>query len=345
MAGHCKINCNGFLSMLSSHRTWTRWSKKNGNEGKWMRKGQIKLTVYGYQDWFTTYHVSLLSKPVQLKIVVYLNLALQGRGGGREDVDWGDGHLLHLQTGSRWPIYNFFFLRRGRGKLDSHSQVFFEPSWQNIWNLHCSEVSIHATCWRTLQSPVFSISQIQSLFSEGYRSKFEVAAAVHLFFKRVKLLAVLCFLSPQAVVLLGCLSFVAYYYKRHKWSVLKSRKIVYRPSPHSWRVLWSEKIEITFTQIVSAMNDNKNLLTFWSVPYSLVNAKVLLSAPSHVPVFFFELLHRACLNAICWADCYFAVHDDYWFFVLLIPRAYLLLRKCCEVHVLVKGIITFCFVI
>lgn len=163
--------------------------------------------------------------------------------------------------------------------------------------------------------------------------------------QRVKLLAVLCFLSPQAVVLLGCLSFVAYYYKRHKWSVLKSRKIVYRPSPHSWRLLWSEKIEITFTQIVSAMNDNKNLLTFWSVPYSLVNAKVLLSAPSHVPVFFFELLHRACLNAICWADCYFAVHDDYWFFVLLIPRAYLLLRKCCEVHVLVKGIITFCFVI
>lgn len=60
------------------------------------------------------------------------------------------------------------------------------------------------------------------------------------------ILTVSCFLPRQAVALLGCLSFVAYYYKRHKWSVLKSRKIVYRPSPHSWNVLWSEKIEITF---------------------------------------------------------------------------------------------------
>lgn len=41
------VSCNGFSSMLSPYRTWTRWSQKNGNEGKcqctWMQTGQINL--------------------------------------------------------------------------------------------------------------------------------------------------------------------------------------------------------------------------------------------------------------------------------------------------------------
>ncbi|KAL9974543.1 hypothetical protein ACROYT_G011590 [Oculina patagonica] len=40
-------------------------------------------------------------------------------------------------------------------------------------------------------------------------------------------------MGMKAMVLVGFLTFVTYYYKRHKWSVLKSRKIMYRPSPHS----------------------------------------------------------------------------------------------------------------
>ncbi|XP_067052584.1 cytochrome c1, heme protein, mitochondrial-like [Acropora muricata] len=40
-------------------------------------------------------------------------------------------------------------------------------------------------------------------------------------------------MGMKALTLLGMLTFASYYYKRHKWSVLKSRKIVYRPSPHS----------------------------------------------------------------------------------------------------------------
>ncbi|CAH3042442.1 unnamed protein product [Pocillopora meandrina] len=40
-------------------------------------------------------------------------------------------------------------------------------------------------------------------------------------------------MGMKAMTILGFLTFASYYYKRHKWSVLKSRKIVYRPSPHS----------------------------------------------------------------------------------------------------------------
>ena len=38
----------------------------------------------------------------------------------------------------------------------------------------------------------------------------------------------------QAIIILSLVMVASYYYKRHKWTVLKSRKIAYRPSPHSW---------------------------------------------------------------------------------------------------------------
>ncbi|KAM7441231.1 iso-1-cytochrome c [Porites harrisoni] len=40
-------------------------------------------------------------------------------------------------------------------------------------------------------------------------------------------------MGMKALTLLALLAAASYYYKRHRWSVLKSRKIVYRPSPHS----------------------------------------------------------------------------------------------------------------
>ncbi|EDO29989.1 predicted protein [Nematostella vectensis] len=39
--------------------------------------------------------------------------------------------------------------------------------------------------------------------------------------------------SADALVILSLVMFASYYYKRHKWTVLKSRKIAYHPSPHS----------------------------------------------------------------------------------------------------------------
>ncbi|XP_048576872.1 cytochrome c1, heme protein, mitochondrial [Nematostella vectensis] len=40
-------------------------------------------------------------------------------------------------------------------------------------------------------------------------------------------------MGMKALVILSLVMFASYYYKRHKWTVLKSRKIAYHPSPHS----------------------------------------------------------------------------------------------------------------
>lgn len=63
----------------------------------------------------------------------------------------------------------------------------------------------------------------------------------------------------QALTLLGMLTFASYYYKRHKWSVLKSRKIVYRPSPHSWKL---RNIE----EFLSVLFYHKWLRWVWKLP-------------------------------------------------------------------------------
>jgi len=36
----------------------------------------------------------------------------------------------------------------------------------------------------------------------------------------------------QALFILPILLFVSWYYKRHKWMVLKSRKIIFKPRQH-----------------------------------------------------------------------------------------------------------------
>ncbi|KXJ12307.1 Cytochrome c1, heme protein, mitochondrial [Exaiptasia diaphana] len=40
-------------------------------------------------------------------------------------------------------------------------------------------------------------------------------------------------MGMKALVILSLILAASYYYKRHKWTVLKSRKIAYRPSPHT----------------------------------------------------------------------------------------------------------------